>query len=240
MDIPQFICRNLLTTTTLELPFPLPIPITIREVTLGYSFTNPLHNRITATFLTFCSTICHDLPISIFAIFYVLVCQHLSTLVKSFGKKIAIENPERLLSSYSSIKSTVASIDNELSVLVLLSVAINSFWMYVSLSAIINPDPRIDFPHRVVYFCSFISTLMSLSAVLISATFVSEASLEIAEKAEASFGNANTSKFLHLKFLMCVEKEISMTIWKMMPIRRGLILAVTGTIFTYVVIFKDL
>ncbi|GBO45223.1 hypothetical protein AVEN_82058-1 [Araneus ventricosus] len=94
--------------------------------------------------------------------------------------------------------------------------------------------------HRVLFLFYFACTFGSFVAMIFVAAFVSEASLDIAKKAEASFGKPSSSKYLQLRFLMCAEKEICMTVWKFMPIRRSLVFAMTGTIFTYVVVFVNL
>ncbi|GFT82318.1 hypothetical protein NPIL_240721 [Nephila pilipes] len=71
-----------------------------------------------------------------------------------------------------------------------------------------------------------------------SASLVCEASQEIGSMAEASIGVTPRSKYMQLRFLMSAEKEIHLTVWKMIPIRRNFILATTGAIFTYAVLFK--
>ncbi|GFS88055.1 hypothetical protein NPIL_480341 [Nephila pilipes] len=71
----------------------------------------------------------------------------------------------------------------------------------------------------------------------ISASLVCEASQEIGSMVETSIGVTPRSKYMQLRFLMSAEKEIHLTAWKMIPIRRNFILATTGAIFTYAVLF---
>ncbi|KAF8778858.1 hypothetical protein HNY73_015543 [Argiope bruennichi] len=148
------------------------------------------------------------------------------------------EDAERLLSSYTSAKSVVASVDDESSLLVFLFLAITSLSTYVSLSSVLKPPTTI--PQVMTHICSLTPTFGLCMAIFISAASVSEASFEIADKAETNFGNANASKFLQLKFLMSAEKEISMTVWKITTINRSLIFAIIGTMFTYAMLLESL
>ncbi|GFU51189.1 uncharacterized protein NPIL_558271 [Nephila pilipes] len=112
--------------------------------------------------------------------------------------------------------------------------------MYTSLSIIINPLKYPNLVHRIFNWFCFITTFGSFAAMSISAFLVCEASQEIGSMVEASIGVTPRSKYIQLRFLMSAKKEIHLTAWKMIPIRRNFILATTGAIFTYAVLFAGL
>ncbi|GBM95126.1 hypothetical protein AVEN_258189-1 [Araneus ventricosus] len=160
--------------------------------------------------------------------------------IKDFGEKVATEDSEMLLSSYLSIKSTVTSIDNEMSFLVFLSVVINSLPMYSFFRGMIDPYMTTGVFLRILFWCYAASSFGLLAAMVTSAAFISEASQEIATKVETLIGSAMSSKFMHLRFQMCVEKEICMTVWKIIPIRRSLIFVIIGTTVSYTVVLVNM
>ncbi|GFY53256.1 uncharacterized protein TNIN_378671 [Trichonephila inaurata madagascariensis] len=112
--------------------------------------------------------------------------------------------------------------------------------MYESVSVIIQPFKYPKVVHRLFNWFGFIATFGSFAAMSISASLVCEASQEIGAMAEASFENSQSSRYMQLRFLMSAEKEINLTAWKMVPIRRNFIFATTGALFTYVIMFTTL
>ncbi|GIY07556.1 hypothetical protein CDAR_34531 [Caerostris darwini] len=66
-----------------------------------------------------------------------------------------------------------------------------------------------------------------------SASLVSEAWMLASTKTLESSQNPSQ------KLLSCIDKEMCLTVWKIVPIRRSFIFGTVGTIFTYVLLFDD-
>ncbi|GFQ83942.1 uncharacterized protein TNCT_711171 [Trichonephila clavata] len=160
--------------------------------------------------------------------------------IQSFKVNSTKVDPELLLRTYVSIKSTISGIDNKLSFLMFMTTVFSFVSMYESVSVIVQPFKYPNLVHRIFNWFGFLATFGSFAAMSISASLVCEASQEIGDMAEASFENSQSSRCMQLRFLMSAEKEISLTAWKMMPIRRNFILATTGALFTYVIMFTSL
>ncbi|GBN91575.1 hypothetical protein AVEN_126973-1 [Araneus ventricosus] len=100
--------------------------------------------------------------------------------------------------------------------------------MYFSIAVLLrrrgNVSPFV-YLHFLNYCFCFVATAMSASGVTEASMFLAEKVHEFPEK-------------FSLKSLYCFQKEIHMSIWKIVPIGRSLIFGVMGTIFTYVILFN--
>ncbi|GIY07560.1 hypothetical protein CDAR_34561 [Caerostris darwini] len=74
---------------------------------------------------------------------------------------------------------------------------------------------------------------MSFLVTTVSASLVSEAWMFASKKTHESSRNPSH------QFLFCIDKEICLTVWKIIPIRRSFIFGTVGTIFTYVILFDN-
>ncbi|GIY91857.1 hypothetical protein CEXT_206501 [Caerostris extrusa] len=74
---------------------------------------------------------------------------------------------------------------------------------------------------------------MSFWVITVSASLVSEAWTSVATKTHKFSQNPSH------QFLLCIDKEICLTVWKIVPIRRSFIFGTVGTIFTYVLLFDN-
>ncbi|GFS48575.1 hypothetical protein NPIL_508861 [Nephila pilipes] len=78
-------------------------------------------------------------------------------------------------------------------------------------------------------------SLMSLAAARIR-----EIASEIAAKAWIMPPARGNSCFNQLRFAMFAEKEVTLTMWGITPIRKNFIFGVIGAIFTYTLMFYSL
>ncbi|GFS64594.1 hypothetical protein TNIN_123571 [Trichonephila inaurata madagascariensis] len=73
-----------------------------------------------------------------------------------------------------------------------------------------------------------------------SASMIPEASDEIGFIASTIPEKAGTSTFSLQRFISSAEKEITLTVWKIVPIQRSFIFEITGALFTYTLMFYTL
>ncbi|GFS77482.1 hypothetical protein NPIL_15151 [Nephila pilipes] len=147
---------------------------------------------------------------------------------------------EALLRSYAEIKSIIDKIDKEVSLLILLTIAYNSFGILFSIYFVSSPD-QFDSYHIVANtgYSLIFSGLYIGTTVL--ASKIPEASAEISLKAWIMPQESNIdSSISQQRFIAFVENEISLTLWRMIPIRRNFIFSAIGIVLTYTIMYYTL
>ncbi|GFU66642.1 hypothetical protein TNCV_3111261 [Trichonephila clavipes] len=137
------------------------------------------------------------------------------------------------------MKARAEAIDKEVSFLIFCSTVYTSTSMYYLLHAAFDPDYN-NSPTLVelVLFFSFTSANFLLTTV--SASLVGEASQEIASTVRSLTAPSMATELSLQRFLLVVEKDICLTVWKIVPIRRNFIIGTMGAILTYSVLFHSL
>lgn len=181
------------------------------------------------------------IPMVTFDLFYLIVCDHLRRVIEDFSKGLASKKNDYnyLLQKYVNIKSTVNFIDGEMSLFVFINAIFTSTLMYDTVSALMHADLAQNYFRTFQIQIIFAHAVASFVAVISAASLVSEASLEVRQRAQAmKLDEANV--FRQQKFQSCAESEIFLTVWKIVPIRRSFALGTIGAIFTYVILFDNL
>ncbi|GFY56001.1 hypothetical protein TNIN_25131 [Trichonephila inaurata madagascariensis] len=76
--------------------------------------------------------------------------------------------------------------------------------------------------------------------MMVSASSVAEASSEVSAMALTMPEAKGRSNFNHHRFIMLAEKEITLTAWKITPIRRNFLFGIMGILVTYTLMFYKL
>ncbi|GFT36662.1 hypothetical protein NPIL_503641 [Nephila pilipes] len=76
--------------------------------------------------------------------------------------------------------------------------------------------------------------------VFVLASMIPEASAEIGSVASAMPESTDKTNFSQQRFIAAAEKEITLTVWKITPIRRSFIFGITGVLLTYTLMFCTL
>lgn len=183
------------------------------------------------------------MPINTFSIFYVNVCYDLKRIIQAYSNEIHKDRTfdyVKLLESYNNIALMVEKSDNELCVFIFCSTVFNSIYMYLFISSFLHPYQILGTYHLIYHLVFFADTFLSFFAMNISASLVNEASALIAIRAR-SLSAKNLSSALALqRYHLCVDKEINLTIWKIVPIKRNFTLGIIGVIFTYALLLDSL
>ncbi|GFW59159.1 uncharacterized protein TNCV_2780901 [Trichonephila clavipes] len=150
-----------------------------------------------------------------------------------------ILNYEEPLKAFSCIKARVEAIDKEVSFLIFCNIVYNSSTMYYLLHTAFDPDYN-----KSNKFIEIISFFLFNFAVFIvttvSASLVGEASQEIASTVRSLTAPSVATGLSLQRFLLVVEKDICLTVWKIVPIRRNFIIGTMGAILTYSALFHGL
>ncbi|GIX82792.1 hypothetical protein CEXT_626771 [Caerostris extrusa] len=162
------------------------------------------------------SSVVIEFPITTFSVYYAAVCCQIWNKILNFSRRInkysGINNDE-VLSSYLHIKHVASFIDDKLSFFMFCTVAFTSINLYMAIYAILHMKPSSTFPP--IRLTLLLNNIICFIVTTVAASLVSEASVLASAKArELSF---NPSQ----KFLSCIDREISLTVWKIVPIRRS-------------------
>lgn len=213
-----------------------------KELFFGLTFDPVLMSVTWVAYSTF-SIVIMILPVNTFAIFYVLVCNQITSALKEFSKGSMADSRAdfgKLFQSYTSIKTTVGFLDDELSFMVLCNTVFSAAMMYFCVSVALHPSLFKSYYQCLAITFLLLTTMVSFIAMAISASLVSEASAEVGANSQKLQENNRNSKLSQLRFFASAQTEIYMTVWKIMPIKRSFIVGTLGTIFTYVILFDSL
>lgn len=200
-------------------------------------------------FYSFYKTVLERLPMKTFAVFYVVVCYQMRCAIREMSSKIfrndgTFINYQKLLRCHVSIQSTLEHIDDELSFFVL------SLTLYLSSAVFFMVSV---FLHHMYFFsacplcleritfCLFlVDSVVTFVMLTASACMVSEAYAEWRQIAKKLVVCSDTPfNCDQQKFLMCAEKNLHLTVGKIVPITRSFIVGIFGAIITYIMLFEN-
>lgn len=183
------------------------------------------------------------LPVYTFTLFYVTTCYQIRNAILNFLKTITINmdcNYDVLSLYYNSIRSAVDFLDNHTSLLVFCSTTYCFSNMYYFITRILIRNDSHSLIQILYLSFVFLSTLLSFVAMTVSASMVTEASSKVGSAARMVLQSRQTSTFAFKKFLFNAEREINLTVWNIVPIKRSFILGSIGAFFTLVMIFDGI
>ncbi|GFT63542.1 hypothetical protein NPIL_666001 [Nephila pilipes] len=147
---------------------------------------------------------------------------------------------EALLCSYAEIKSIIDKIDKEVSLLIFLTIAYNSFGILFSIYFVSVPD-EFDSYHIITNTAYSLICCGLYIGTTVLASKIPEASAEISLKAWIMpRENKIDSSISQQRFIAFAENEISLTLWRMIPITRNFIFSAVGIALTYTITYYTL
>lgn len=183
----------------------------------------------------FSSTLNLKFPMTIFPVLYVVICCTLLRSLTDFKKSLTHSkevNYTDFLNRYLFIKESVKIADNVLSLFVLTSTMYNGVLMYQMVVCLKNKTYD-------TFLALFIMTSLTVNTIgniimNFSAASIEESSKDIVDILYRlpSKDQDNSQK----KLISCCQNGISLTMWKIFPIQRSLIIGIYGTILTYILL----
>lgn len=202
--------------------------------------------HLALVFYAFHGSMLMNLPMNTFAIFYVAVCHHVICVLNNFSKKISkyCINFKNLMRCYTSINETMEFLDDELSLFMLFETIYTSCVLLFTISGIFHLKlfrNCIFCLNRISVLCLLVNSLVLFIVMSTYACLVSEIYSQVWTKVKTLIANLDTDFTLRQqKFLLCLEKELYFTVWKIVPIRRSFIVCIFGAIITYIMLFENL
>ncbi|GFY67328.1 uncharacterized protein TNIN_156091 [Trichonephila inaurata madagascariensis] len=231
---------------TFILAYKLSLPKEVMDVSyflFGYTVQRKLYRDAITILFDINSLFFAFMPLLTFVLFYTAVCHRASSIIQRFGDTLAKKNEfnyEMILHSYTRIKSAVNFIDNKVGFLVFTTVLYSSCILCFALYYVMESSMFTHTLDRLIIFHQIFSTLLMLIIMSISASRVGEASSEISSLALNLPKSKEGSSFYQQRFIMLAEKEITMTVWRIVPIRRSFIFSISGVLFTYTLMFYNM
>ncbi|GFV85114.1 uncharacterized protein TNCV_4171671 [Trichonephila clavipes] len=170
-------------------------------------------------------------------------CRRLKYIIEDFSKILSKEEEpdyEKLLHTFSGIKSTVEHIDNEMGVFVFLITVYNFCVMLFSLYVIVDPYAFHDMYERMAVTFLALTAFGIFALMTLSASTVTESAAKISSKVWKMPKSRGRSFFSQQRFISFVEKDITLTLWGITQIRRNFIFGMLGIIFTYTLMIHSL
>ncbi|GBN63377.1 hypothetical protein AVEN_213997-1 [Araneus ventricosus] len=178
------------------------------------------------------------LPMNNFAVFYMIVCRHFQLVITNFTKYLrTVHNSEyeKVLNDYISIRKFVSEMDNKISFLVLTSSLYNACTMYFGISVILHPEEYFNVFQCLAVSCLVIGSSMAYFGLTMAGSLIYESGNDLWLQAHKVLCAKPEITIFQHRFLSMVEKNLFVTVWKILPITRNFVFTVTGTVLTYCV-----
>ncbi|GBM52000.1 hypothetical protein AVEN_262237-1 [Araneus ventricosus] len=194
--------------------------------------------------LIFClSQLAIMLPMNTFIAYYTILCRQLQLCIRQFTKNITVVPDTKygkLLRDYISIRTFVSKIEDELSVFVFTASLYNACSMYFGMTVILHPEEFMSTIQSLSVGCLFISCSVAYMGLTLSGSLVHEAGIDLCVKANEVVSRKPEVNSFQQRFLSILEKNLQVTVWKILPITRSFILATMGTVFTYCLLLDNI
>ncbi|GIX98978.1 uncharacterized protein CEXT_753421 [Caerostris extrusa] len=184
-------------------------------------------------------------PAYIFAIYYTVICRYLSNILKNFLKTFgAITNPNYVVTvkQYLLIRKLVMEADSELSVLMFISTLFNSCSLYVGITCLLHPGDYLSLGGISAVLAVWILFAISFTSFcdVKTGSSIHELSSSTWDKVQQLIHAGEKLTSSQKRLLNVVEKDLTMTVWKVTSVKRSFILATLGTIVTYSILVDNL
>ncbi|GFR03055.1 uncharacterized protein TNCT_521451 [Trichonephila clavata] len=206
----------------------------------GYSFQENVYHDIVSVICEMYFVIFLYLPMTAFGFYYTAVCYDTKCIIKQFAASLLVEksfNYENLLHDYSVIKSAVKKFDDTVGFLIFTTLIYNSCDLYFTLNVVLEAS-ILDIAYLTYY--NFFTSFTLIILMMASAASVADASSEVSSMAVTMPEDKGRSNFNHQRFITLADKEITLTAWKITPIRRNFIFGIVGILLTYTLMFQKL
>ena len=182
-------------------------------------------------------------PLNAFSIYYSLMCHQLTLMLLVFGKLINQSTHikyKMLQEFFIKVKHLIKTVDQNVSIFILFAVIYNAAIMYFALTIFLKPNMYGDLLQRCSIYVLCVSTFISFLTMIVSASGIHQASQWISDSGDVIIQTDQKPSIDQLLFLRLIDKELFMTVYGIVPIKRNFILGISGTLFTYCVVVYNL
>lgn len=185
-----------------------------------------------------------EMPYNAFVLFFLIVSLDLKNEMKHFLKLMRSGSVDwkNLLRSYNFLKIIIIFIDDKVSFFVLCEIFLSWLIMFFIVTLVLRFE---SFENTTTFLLKLYSVLLTVNIVTTffiittCACSVSEAYAKIWIKLRSNILLSDIH-FVRNYHFDCVDKEVSFTLWKIVPINRPFVFRSFGLILTYVMLFDDI
>ncbi|KAG8197273.1 hypothetical protein JTE90_007521 [Oedothorax gibbosus] len=183
------------------------------------------------------------MPVNLFAMYYTVVCCNLRNVIITFKKSLDSSDStvyDDAFENYLAIRRFVVEMEKDLSSLLFTSSLFNACIMYFGLTCWMYPEENVGSAQVASIVFLVPASYIAFFAMILSACRVHEASVSVCDKGQELLRFGHVQTFSKIRLLHVIEKELTLTVWKIVPIKRNFLLVAMGTIFTYCVLLDNL
>lgn len=212
----------------------------IEALYFGYSTENVYIKFFLALIYSLNSTLVLYLPLHIFDFIYVNICLDISLLLHRFSQflKISPKHDYGVLTHiYQEILSVIEMFDNIVGFLMFESFIYTSIFMYYGLITLLtsNSDNNYDDIMLIVCALSFVSFITKIEC----ASRLNAASIKVKNESRDLKENNYKNVCDYIRFTKKC-REINMTVWGFLNLKRSIIFGTLGAILSYSLLLKNL
>lgn len=214
----------------------------LKSVFLGYSIKSAYMKFFFSFLYCICYTLLLYMPLNAFDIYYVMMCLDIASLFDRLCNILkASSKPDYkyLTHIYNNIMTVAEILDKKVGFLLFVSVLYNAFLMYYVLTLAIHHNNNSVQPDQYIIIVACTVSFFSFIAKVESASYISASSLSC-KKESRKISEINYKQVCNYVKLTKICKEISMTVWGFVNIKRNIILGTFGAILTYSLLFDNL
>lgn len=174
----------------------------------------------------------HFIPLNAFSIYYTLMCHQMKFIllqISKFTKPSTKFNFQTMLKLHTRVRCLIKIIDQKVSFFVLLVILYNAAITYCVMS-IFESELYDDMLQMIPVYILCLCSIVCFMSIVTSAPDVYKTSIIVSDNAEVVFQNNQNFQVDYLLFCRSIDKEITMTVWRTIPIKRGL--EIFGTYLT--------
>ncbi|GBM07115.1 hypothetical protein AVEN_177079-1 [Araneus ventricosus] len=164
-------------------------------------------------------------------------------MIRSFEKRLEsklIRKFHKDLEIYKVIRHLIEEIDSQLSFLIFLSTLFNACTMYYGVNSLLRPDDFCSSTQQVSVWILFGTSYSSFIVMGVTGTLLHESSERVLGKTKELASNRE-SLIPHEKHILFNDNnQISLAVWKIVPIQRSFIIGTLGTVLTYCLLFNGM
>lgn len=213
----------------------------ISTLSFNYSFKSD-YLRFSFSFVySFCFIFFIYTPMNVFDIYYVMICLDISSLFISFCKILRSSKPDyrHLTDIYNEIVAAKEFLDTTVGFLVFLSVLHNACLIYNGIIFVIYYNNSFSDPVDYFTTLSCMMNVLNFIVKVVSASRISESSLLCKNESQKLYESDYKQVCSYVR-LVNNCKEIYMTVWGFVDMKRNIILGTLGAILTYSLLFDNL
>ncbi|KAF8764851.1 hypothetical protein HNY73_022891 [Argiope bruennichi] len=183
------------------------------------------------------------LPHGIFPVSYMLVCHCLLKMLKSIKEMMEGGSPEdfeNITKSYIRIRRLVGAADDVLSIPMFLFCLFHAVTMHFCVTCLIHPSEFAKLLIRASHWILFLGINFAFICMSGEASLIYEYNIKLGNMAQELMAKEPNPSVWQKNFVSIVDKEMSLSVWKITSVKRSFILVTLGTVLTYSILFDSL